>query len=785
MSEWVARRADAMAGLLVLFLGLLVMGGWLAGSADLVQLHGSWVPMQFNTALCFLLTGLGLLLTAAESARHAAALGAAVILISGLTLLQYLLDVSLGIDELLIDHTITVGASHPGRMAPNTAICFLLCGASLLLPQVLRAQPAALQVFAVNVLSGLVFVLSVAALSGYVFDVPVGYGWGRMTQMAAHTALGFFFISVLRILAAGEAVKLHEHTLLNWLPMLSFAGIFIVGCAITAASLGGSQRQAVKQTQRAESLLIEGLERQVQEIVTALHRIADRWSLAGGTPRGQWLADAGNYLEDIGGLLALAWLDPEGGMHDPVGDSGGLGQLLYAVNTGQLSLPSGRNAGRRQIALGMLPASGEPDLVGVALPTFARDGAVNGHVVAVLSLGRIPDSMTGQPRPWALVPAAAGDDRAMQLRIAGRALPVRVVGLDEAPPDYARRGVWMVFFVGLLAALLVSVLMALLLQALRHARAMEFASQSLEHEAHERSLAQERLRLALELAEVGTWYWRKNGPLRLDERGRRILGLGDHDLDLPTYLEQVHPDDREALKTALKDADRTGQQVRTEHRVQVDGALRIVEAAGSYDAAQPDQRSEAVGVLRDVTEQRALERSLRESARTDALTGVANRRALVECLGREFASACRHGTPLSVVMLDIDHFKRLNDAIGHLEGDAALRAVADAVQASVHRPSDLLARYGGEEFAVVLPGTPEPGAAQVAERLRVAVESAGVFHPDSPLGPHVTISLGVAEYDRVHHLQPRDLVHAADRALYAAKQAGRNRSMTASELDRG
>ena len=779
MSDWVARRADAMAGLVVLLLGLLVIAGWLAGNAALVQLHGAWVPMQFNTALCFLLIGMGLLLTAADLDRQAAILGGVVVAIAGLTLLQYLFNLSLGIDELLMRHTITVGASHPGRMAPNTAVCFMLTGGSLLLPRLLTGQPVALQVFVINVLAGLVFILSVAALSGYVFAVPVGYGWGRMTQMAAHTAMGFFVISVLRILATGDVVKLHERTLLNWLPMLSFAGIFVVGCAITAASLGGSQRQAQQQSQRAEALLIDGLERQVQEVVTALHRIADRWTVAGGTPRPQWLADAGNYLADIGGLSGLAWLGPDQRLREPVGDMSLLNHVLRAVRDGTLALPQAAAAPGRRLSLAMLPTADAPDLIGLLVPTFDERRRITGSVLVALRLSTIPDSVTGQPRTWALVPAQPGDAGAQTLHMGGQALRVRVQGLDAAPPDFTRRGVWLVFFVGLLAAMLVSVLMALLLQALRHARAMEFASQTLERESQERSILQARLRLALDMADVGTWYWRQDKPLELDERGRQMLGIESRSLSMTAYFALVHPEDRDALKATLAAAGADGLQIRTEHRVIVGGEVRALEAAGSYDAAVPGQCAEAMGVIRDVTHQRALEHRLRASARTDELTGVANRRALMEALDREFAAARRHQTPLTVIMLDIDHFKRLNDAIGHPQGDLALKAVASVLQATVQRPADLLARYGGEEFAVLLPDTTEAGGARAAERLRQAVEAAQIDHPDSPVSACVTISLGVAGHDPLHHLQATDLISTADQALYAAKQAGRNRFATA------
>jgi diguanylate cyclase (GGDEF)-like protein len=159
----------------------------------------------------------------------------------------------------------------------------------------------------------------------------------------------------------------------------------------------------------------------------------------------------------------------------------------------------------------------------------------------------------------------------------------------------------------------------------------------------------------------------------------------------------------------------------------------------------------------------------------DGLTGIANRRRFDAYLASEWRHAVRTAAPLGIVFLDLDHFKALNDARGHLEGDAALRAVARALQEEVRRSADLVARYGGEEFAVLLTTTDLAGATEMAERLIHAVEALHYPHPDSPIGPHLTISAGVASAVATPDSAPDALLDAADRALYEAKNAGRNR----------
>lgn len=165
---------------------------------------------------------------------------------------------------------------------------------------------------------------------------------------------------------------------------------------------------------------------------------------------------------------------------------------------------------------------------------------------------------------------------------------------------------------------------------------------------------------------------------------------------------------------------------------------------------------------------------LKKLSRLDGLTGIANRRLFDETLKQEWARCAREGKELSVVMIDVDHFKQYNDHLGHIAGDAALVAVAGALAHSVWRPGDLPARYGGEEFALLLPQTGKEGALSIAERVRDAVRELKLPHPHSSAGEIVTVSLGVASA-----LPPEGtaakLLTRADDALYLAKEAGRNR----------
>ena len=166
--------------------------------------------------------------------------------------------------------------------------------------------------------------------------------------------------------------------------------------------------------------------------------------------------------------------------------------------------------------------------------------------------------------------------------------------------------------------------------------------------------------------------------------------------------------------------------------------------------------------------------TLTRLASTDALTGLANRRHFDEMLTYEYARHARAGTEMSLILLDIDHFKAFNDTYGHVSGDDCLRLVGEAIRGVMVRSTDLAARYGGEEFVFLLPETGAQGALVLAEKIRRSISDLNMPHIHSSVAGHVTASLGTATTRCVSGGSATNTVAQADQQLYAAKNSGRN-----------
>lgn len=308
------------------------------------------------------------------------------------------------------------------------------------------------------------------------------------------------------------------------------------------------------------------------------------------------------------------------------------------------------------------------------------------------------------------------------------------------------------------------------------------------------------LELAMQVGRLGRWELELgSGRLSCDDRWYAIMGR-DPAQPIGTIAEFrpfIHPDDvvrvTEVPDTITKLAARD-EDYGVEFRIlRPDGEIRWMRSLASLSDEQDGLPRRATGFVMDVTETVRLRDELQQTCRalvtanarlamqksrlqrlslTDGLTGIANRRCFDIELARAVSRVRGPGTMFTVALIDIDHFKRFNDGYGHVEGDTALRAVADALKAAARRRSDLAARYGGEEFALLLPGCDSP--AKMLASVTRKIRELNIRHDHSPVAPVLTVSIGGVIVHTPGESSRTELLRQCDEALYRAKHAGRN-----------
>ncbi len=299
--------------------------------------------------------------------------------------------------------------------------------------------------------------------------------------------------------------------------------------------------------------------------------------------------------------------------------------------------------------------------------------------------------------------------------------------------------------------------------------------------SHELSDTRSKLGDLLDLLPAGLLIHQEMGIVFANQEAARILGLGGDALIGRHFLDFVEEADADAQRDAFLRCLKGRELVRSQDGVilAVDG--RRTSAQVSMSPLPWDGLPVIYVLINDVTALKESEERLRQLSITDPLTGVFNRRHYFEVAEQELARARRYGRATSLLALDIDHFKRINDTHGHAVGDEALRLFADACR-GILRSNDLLGRMGGEEFAILLPETDMAGAHMVAERIRSrTAELAVALGTSAGTGDVcITVSIGVSSC-RSGERSVDAMLSCADEALYLAKAAGRNRVIAAAD----
>jgi len=258
------------------------------------------------------------------------------------------------------------------------------------------------------------------------------------------------------------------------------------------------------------------------------------------------------------------------------------------------------------------------------------------------------------------------------------------------------------------------------------------------------------------------------------------------------WATRIHPEDRERVVNFCISQSKAGIDHEADYRALTkDNGYVWIRDVVHVSRDEKGEVESLIGFMFDISERKkaeesllVLQKELEALSFQDGLTGVANRRRFETTLEVEWASARRDQSPLSAIILDVDHFKQYNDRYGHVQGDECLKSMARALCLAIKRPRDMIARTGGEEFVLLLPETALDAAQQLAERCKDALAALRIPHAASSVGEFVTASMGVGTVQPSGSMEPMRFIAAVDKLLYKAKQAGRNRIEPADvELD--
>ena len=305
-------KIPVFCGVLSAILGALVLFAWHAHLTAIIQVFPNFVVMMYNTALCFLISGIALAFLSYSYLRTADILAVLVIFLSGTVLLQYLLDKDLGIDQLFFKHYITIASPHPGRMAPNTALCFVLVSLAMLTVKNRRKR----NWFFKGLVGMTALALSTTALFSYLLKLEPGVGWGGdFSLMALNTSIGLVTLStgVIAFAWVNESEKVANTP--RWLPLLAAVGVLTVTISFWKA-MDVSDRLSFEAKIKLRSLHFkEEIMLHMGDHVHALNRMANHWQINTGQVNDKLRTDAAFYIKDHPGCLAILWIDTSNIVH--------------------------------------------------------------------------------------------------------------------------------------------------------------------------------------------------------------------------------------------------------------------------------------------------------------------------------------------------------------------------------------------------------------------------------------------------------------------------------------
>jgi diguanylate cyclase (GGDEF)-like protein/PAS domain S-box-containing protein len=543
--------------------------------------------------------------------------------------------------------------------------------------------------------------------------------------------------------------------------------------------------------------------------VASLERIARLWNSLGRLPRASWEEEVAHALRGFPAYQSIQWVGEDLRMRWLLPLAGNEAALNFRLTADHPNYPlamQARDSGEQRFSNSFELVQGGRGFV-LYTPLYRDEGGArvfDGFLQGVFRVEPLMQQLLGQIDRDAFnlellenghslfrhgqVDGAPGLSQRVDLQLLNnRGFSLRLSPTAQLLAQLNTPLPGVVLGAGLAISLLLVAALALALENSRRAHALQVANRRFKVEATRReeteqrlSENRERLQLVLDLTDSS-----HDGLFIFDSASRELLHMNQATYASlgyrPEQFAQLLRDDPEKL---LPGFHRWLEQARQAQRDNLSRIFQreLIRRDGSHQPAEINTqlvqlhgREYLIAVSRDNSERLQLEAQLQRLSQLDGLTGLYNRRYFDQQLQAEWRRLRRIGAPLALLMLDIDHFKAYNDALGHLAGDDALRKVSTVLQESLQREGDVACRYGGEEFAIILANTGLEGGEHVAARIHAAIAHLDIAHPASPLG-RLSLSIGLTVVDPVSDEAPGELLAQGDQALYRAKHEGRNRT---------
>lgn len=621
---WSTRLA-VICGFVSASLGSVVLIGWWIGNTTLIQVLPNLAAMQVNTAICFVLGGFGLVFS--ERRSLAPLLGSPLVLIGGLTLAEYAFNANLSIDQLFQSEDLLQGISHPGRMGPNTAQCFLIVGAALLLFRFFTPMRTWVPT-AVGILGLLTLLIGGAGLTGYAVGTQSEFGWYQWSRMAVHTAVGFL------VLGTGLLTKAHDWSsrcrVSTASPHLAYAVTFAVMLAVLLVwhvLVKKDQAEIKNETAQVTNLLVDRIGLELRSTMQVLKRMAARWQVSPElTPQAltldaelaregfpylrsiEFLGDDGQRIASAGSA-SLELLTPESST------SGFTGQRVAIIQSAgsawmSVFLPADPPMAKKGIqALIDLRDFVERSLANEAVG-YAFMVTVDGQLAFARDL-----APTNFPGPW---------DRKRELQAHGMVWRFAVTPNREYLSSSHQVVPVLLLFFGALLAFLTGISLHSARNAELRAAEAECSNESLQQEMASRRHAEESLRisderytLAVRATSNGMWDWNiVTNEDYISDRWMELLGYepGELPKHISTWEEALHPEDRPRVHAAVKRNLEEGLPYFCEMRLRnKDGSYRWYLSEGNAIRDEQGKPVRMTGFITDIHDRKLAQDALQES----------------------------------------------------------------------------------------------------------------------------------------------------------------------------